>query len=96
MTRLPFRLCSAKLPVPVAARAVCLQVEERLEFYKTGKAPRKNADVMHDIILSMGEDISRKDHSGVLSIACLQGLCGWLVGSVLCACVFSRPEAREG
>ncbi len=38
------------------------QVEERLEFYKSGKAPRKNVDVMHSVVEAMGEDVSRQDH----------------------------------
>lgn len=32
------------------------QVEERLEFYKTGKAPKKNIDVMHDAMKLAGDD----------------------------------------
>jgi nucleolar protein 56 len=28
------------------------QVEERLTFYQTGEAPRKNVDVMHDVMVS--------------------------------------------
>jgi len=35
------------------------QVEERLKFYETGKAPRKNADVMNSVVkeLSGGMDV---------------------------------------
>ena len=32
------------------------QVEERLEFYKTGAAPRKNIDVMHEAMKEAGDD----------------------------------------
>ena len=32
------------------------QVEERLEFYKTGAAPRKNVDVMHEAMKEAGDD----------------------------------------
>lgn len=31
------------------------QVEERLRFYEEGIAPRKNADVMHEVMTSLGE-----------------------------------------
>lgn len=44
------------------------QVEERLEFYKTGVAPRKNIDVMHGVIEDLGGDITAKaDGSGASS-----------------------------
>jgi len=32
------------------------QVEERLEFYKTGAAPKKNIDVMHAAMVAAGDD----------------------------------------
>jgi nucleolar protein 56 len=31
------------------------QVEERLRFYEEGVAPRKNADVMHEVVASLGD-----------------------------------------
>ena len=30
------------------------QVEERLRFYEEGVAPRKNADVMHEVVTALG------------------------------------------
>ncbi len=33
------------------------QVEERLRFYEEGVAPRKNADVMHEVMTSLGGDV---------------------------------------
>merc|ERR1712144_79116 len=51
------------------------QVEERLEFYETGKAPQKNLDAMHDAAVKVKEtqdsmedvtmdDLSDKEKSG--------------------------------
>jgi hypothetical protein len=37
------------------------QVEERLDFYDKGVAPRKNLDVMKAAIDSMANDISNED-----------------------------------
>ena len=39
------------------------QVEERLKFYETGKAPRKNADVMNEVVkeLGGGMDVDEED-----------------------------------
>ena len=34
-----------------------LKVEERLRFYETGEAPRKNVDVMKSVIESMDEEV---------------------------------------
>jgi len=39
------------------------QVEERLEFYKSGKAPRKNAEVMTKAISDLGGDITNTTES---------------------------------
>merc|ERR1711915_757226 len=44
------------------------QVEERLKFYETGAAPRKNIDVMAEVAKSLGtkekEDVEMKDEAG--------------------------------
>jgi nucleolar protein 56 len=37
------------------------QVDERLDFYDKGVAPRKNLDVMKSAIDSMANDISNED-----------------------------------
>jgi nucleolar protein 56 len=39
------------------------QVEERLEFYKSGSAPRKNTKVMSDLITELGGDVTAADTS---------------------------------
>merc|ERR1712086_852805 len=44
------------------------QVEERLKFYETGKAPRKNLDVMEEIRKSMGVD-KKTDDDGDAAMA---------------------------
>jgi len=37
-------------PNPIYGTKLRSQVEERLEFYRTGQAPRKNIDVMHEAL----------------------------------------------
>lgn len=45
------------------------QVEERLDFYDKGVAPRKNIDVMKDALERVLNDGSKKaDGKGILSI----------------------------
>lgn len=46
------------VPTDEFGKVMRTQVEERLEFYKSGKAPRKNVDVMHGVIENMGQDVS--------------------------------------
>lgn len=50
--------CFSELPTSEFGKALRDQVEERLEFYKSGKAPRKNVDAMHRVIEDLGRDVS--------------------------------------
>ncbi|PXF44106.1 Nucleolar protein 56 [Gracilariopsis chorda] len=42
--------CFAEVTTDVFGRKLREQVEERLRFYESGKAPRKNIDVMHEAV----------------------------------------------
>lgn len=50
--------CFADTPTTVFGEALRRQVEERLEFYDTGKAPMKNADAMKAALEKFGGDAS--------------------------------------
>lgn len=43
-------LCSTEVPTSVFGDKLRDQVEERLSFYETGEAPRKNLDVMKEAV----------------------------------------------
>jgi len=44
------------------------QVEERLEFYKSGKTPRKNIDVMQKTLEEVNSDVKEDKSNGVVDI----------------------------
>jgi len=44
------------------------QVEERLEFYKSGKTPRKNIDVMQKTLEELNSDVKEDKSNGVVDI----------------------------
>jgi len=46
--------CFSEQPSDVFGKGFRSQVEERLEFFATGKVPRKNIDVIHDAISAAG------------------------------------------
>jgi len=43
------------------------QVEERLEFYKTGKAPRKNIEVMQEAVAAVAKEMEMEDDGEAVS-----------------------------
>ncbi|KAL4623188.1 nucleolar protein 56 [Arapaima gigas] len=47
--------CFSDVPTSVFGNKLKEQVEERLSFYETGEAPRKNVDVMKEAIIEAGE-----------------------------------------
>jgi len=55
-------------PTSIYGEKLREQVEERLKFYETGAAPRKNIDVMAEVAKSLGtkekEDVEMKDEAG--------------------------------
>ncbi|XP_064163752.1 nucleolar protein 56 isoform X4 [Anguilla rostrata] len=55
--------CFSEVPTSVFGDKLRDQVEERLSFYETGEAPRKNLDVMKEAVIEAGEvaaEIKRK------------------------------------
>ncbi|CAH1258610.1 PRPF31 [Branchiostoma lanceolatum] len=52
--------CFADVPTDVIGNKLRDQVEERLSFYETGTAPRKNIDVMKEALSEMNEMIAKK------------------------------------
>ena len=44
----------ADIPTSVYGEFLRQQVEDRLKFYETGEAPKKNVDVMHEAVLEVG------------------------------------------
>lgn len=48
--------CFSEIATDVFGKKLREQVEERLKFYETGAAPRKNVDVMHEAVLQAEAD----------------------------------------
>ena len=53
--------CFSDIPTDVFGKKLKEQVEERLKFYETGAAPRKNADVMHQAALEAAAEAPQDD-----------------------------------
>ncbi|KAI0562839.1 box C/D snoRNP component Nop56 [Gracilaria domingensis] len=48
--------CFAEVTTDIFGRKLREQVEDRLRFYESGKAPRKNIDVMHEAVKELEEE----------------------------------------
>lgn len=56
--------CFSDIPTSVYGEFLRQQVEDRLKFYETGEAPKKNVDVMHEAMLEANvvqENLAKKD-----------------------------------
>lgn len=55
--------CFSEIATDVFGKKLREQVEERLKFYETGAAPRKNTDVMHEAALQAAAEAPDEDES---------------------------------
>ena len=59
-----FDLLLADNPNPLFGKKLHDQVEDRLTFYDTGEAPKKNLDVMREAIAELNKSVAEGDEQG--------------------------------